>query len=81
MEQSKPSVKQSLCDGQPSAVNSSGSLCVFLQDATAGHTLGLNQSLNWQPLTGLHVQQGGKKIRSLTRLDAFISDSHKTLES
>lgn len=36
MEQSKPSVKQSLCDGQPSAVNSSGPPRVSLQDATAG---------------------------------------------
>ena len=36
MEQSKPSVKQSLCDRQPSTEISSCSLCVCLQDAPAG---------------------------------------------
>ncbi len=36
MEQSKLSVKQSLCDRQPSAEISSCSLCMCLRDAAAG---------------------------------------------
>lgn len=63
MEQSRPSVKQSLCDRQASTVNSFCSLRVLLRDATEGR-----RRVRAKVLIGsaLAVQHWGKEIISLT---------------